>query len=73
MHTPAEDMPANRLEQGLVPGTSALHAIRRTVRGLTAVCGAGAIVTVVAGRFNPGWRESCPDCAAEGDGSDASG
>ena len=42
MHTPAEDMPANRLEQGLVPGTSALHAIRRTVRGLTALCGAGA-------------------------------
>jgi len=64
----AQAVAANRFEQGLVAGAASLHAVRKTVRGLTALCGAGAIITVVAGRFDPSWTEACPECITEASG-----
>jgi rRNA maturation protein Nop10 len=60
-----------RLEEGFVISNGYLHAAERTLEGLCAFCGAGKIVTLVPGRFNPDDRRACPICAGFGAAPDA--
>jgi hypothetical protein len=50
-------------EQGLVDEPfSPLHAAARGLGGLNAVCGAGKLVQLVPGRFDPDNPNACPSC-----------
>ena len=52
------------LEAGSIePADHLVHAVRRRLGGGTALCGAGQIVRVVAGRFDPDSPDACPACA----------
>lgn len=50
-------------EIGLVEGDERRHAVKPTVNGRRAVCGAGAITAQVPGRFDAGDPGACPACA----------
>jgi hypothetical protein len=54
------------LEAGVVttPGDIRIHAIRKSLHGRKAVCGAGPILGLVPGRFDEVHEEACPDCLA---------
>jgi hypothetical protein len=46
----------------------ALHIVSKKIAGLFAACGAGRIVQLVAGRFDPEDARSCPECRGAGGG-----
>ena len=54
------------LEAGVVstPGDLRIHAIRKTLHGRRAICGAGPILGLVPGRFDEVEEEVCPGCLA---------
>jgi hypothetical protein len=54
------------LEAGVVttPGDLRIHAIRKTLYGRKAVCGAGPILGLVPGRFDEVAEDVCPSCLA---------
>ena len=54
------------LEAGVVttPGDLRIHAIRKTLHGRKAVCGAGPILGLVPGKFDEVAEDVCPDCLA---------
>jgi hypothetical protein len=57
-------MAATVLETGTVDsGDEVVHAVRRRLTGPTALCGAGAIAKMLAGRFDPEDSDACPACA----------
>jgi hypothetical protein len=39
------------------------HAVKKTVSGPTALCGAGRIETRLLGNFDTNDESACPDCA----------
>jgi len=39
-----------------------VHAVKKTINGPRAVCGAGRIDRMVAGRFDPADRQACDRC-----------
>jgi hypothetical protein len=41
----------------------ARHAVKKTVSGPTALCGAGPIKTRLLGKFDTTDESACPDCA----------
>jgi hypothetical protein len=57
---------AQQLEEGFVAENPYLHAARRNLDGLCAACGAGIIVQVVPGRFDPDDQRACPSCSQIG-------
>lgn len=54
---------ATAYEMGLVEGTEVVHAVKATVAGQVALCGAGRIIIRKPGRFNPDSPDACPHCA----------
>ncbi|HET7312231.1 MAG TPA: hypothetical protein VFJ17_13000 [Mycobacteriales bacterium] len=54
------------LEAGVVsaPGDLRIHAIRKTLHGRRAICGAGPILGLVPGRFDDVAEDQCPSCLA---------
>ncbi|HET6818381.1 MAG TPA: hypothetical protein VFH66_14230 [Mycobacteriales bacterium] len=54
------------LEAGVVttPGDLRIHAIRKTLHGHRAICGAGPVLGLVPGRFDDVDDELCPSCLA---------
>lgn len=54
------------LEAGVVttPGDLRIHAIRKTLAGRRALCGAGSILGLVPGRFDEVEDDVCPNCLA---------
>ena len=48
-------------EQGIAAGSPALHAARRTLQGLKALCD-GRKVEPISGRFDATAAEACPAC-----------
>jgi hypothetical protein len=54
------------LEAGVVttPGDVRIHAIRKTLHGRRAVCGAGPILGLVPGKFDEVDEHACPSCLA---------
>ena len=67
-----------QLEQGLcaerddpLAVDGRLHAVRRRLSGLEAVCGAGLVKTVLPGRFEVAGQWSCVDCAQSVGAADA--
>jgi hypothetical protein len=56
-------MVAKQLEEGFVSSNGVLHAAERRLQGLCAVCGAGKIIQLIPGRFDPDDQRACPVCA----------
>lgn len=57
-------MAATVLEAGSVDSVDQLvHAVRRRLTGATALCGAGTIERMLAGRFDPEAADACRACA----------
>jgi rRNA maturation protein Nop10 len=56
-------MVSKQLEEGFVTSNGVLHAAERRLQGLCAVCGAGKIIQLVPGRFDPDDQRACPVCA----------
>jgi hypothetical protein len=54
---------ARQFQEGFVTANGVLHAAQRTLDGLCAVCGAGRILQLLPGRFDPEDRRACPECA----------
>jgi hypothetical protein len=54
------------LEAGVVttPGDVRIHAIRKTLHGRRAVCGAGPVHGLVTGKFDEVEEHACPSCLA---------
>jgi hypothetical protein len=52
-------------EAGLVTADGIIHAAVRNVSGHGAACGAGRIVRLVVGRFDPDAPASCRLCAQQ--------
>ena len=52
-----------QLEEGFVSTNGYVHAARRRLSGLCAVCGAGTIIRLIPGRFDPDDQRACPECA----------
>jgi hypothetical protein len=57
---------ATQLEKGFIVSDHFVHAAERILDGLDAFCGAGNIVQLVPGRFDPKDRHACPRCAGYG-------
>ena len=55
--------PLTSAEAGVVSGSATLHAVRKTLSGAKALCGAGA-VTITAARFDPTAVSACSECTA---------
>jgi hypothetical protein len=61
-----------RYEQGAIADMNAAasappqtrHAVKQTVAGPAALCGAGVISIRLVGSFDVGAENVCPDCAA---------
>ena len=51
-----------KLEMGTIHAGTEVHAMKRTLRGPQAICGAGPIATVIAGRFIPSGDLACVRC-----------
>lgn len=49
---------------GKVAGDDRTHAVKPTVNGRRALCGAGLITTHVPGRFDASAEQACPACVA---------
>jgi len=58
--------PIAALEAGVVttPGDVRIHAIRKTITGRRAVCGAGLVLGLLPVRFDEVESEVCPSCLA---------
>lgn len=52
----------NRLEEGFVTANGVLHAAERKLHGLCAICGAGKIIQLIPGRFDPEDHRACRAC-----------
>ena len=54
------------MEAGVVttPGDIRIHAIRKTLEGRRAACGAGIVLGLVPGRFDEVETGACPACLA---------
>jgi len=54
------------MEAGVVTtrGDLRIHAIRKTLGGRRAVCGAGTVLGLVPGRFDEVEEDTCPSCLA---------
>ena len=54
------------MEAGVVttPGDIRIHAIRKSLAGRRAVCGAGNVLGLVPGRFDEVESGACPACLA---------
>jgi hypothetical protein len=55
-----------QLEEGFVVANTYLHAAERKLQGLCAACGAGRIIALIPGRFDPDDQRACPTCAGRG-------
>lgn len=53
------------LEAGFTVDGAAVHAVKRTVQGRRALCGAGPILRLRTGRLEAEDSQSCPACRAE--------
>ena len=53
---------ASGYEGGLVSGGDVVHAVRPTISGYRAWCGAGSITEFTAARFDPVDPASCQAC-----------
>jgi hypothetical protein len=49
-------------EQGLVAADNCTHVVVRSLRGVSALCGIGAITMITPGRFDPEDPLACADC-----------
>ena len=45
-------------------GSPEVHAARKTLQGMAAICGAGKIVILLGGRFDPAEEHACASCAS---------
>jgi hypothetical protein len=59
-------MVVKQLEEGFVLANSSVHAAERDLEGLRAICGAGRIVQMIPGYFDPEDQRACPACAGLG-------
>lgn len=59
-------MPDSKLQAGVVadPADGHTHAVRTSLAGNVALCGAGSISRLHPGRFQPDAADACPACAA---------
>jgi hypothetical protein len=56
-------MVETRYEQGYTAtGEPPVHAVRKTVTGHVALCGAGPITKAEPGRFDTDAEAACPEC-----------
>jgi hypothetical protein len=55
-------MPPTQHEQGECADGPLLHVVRRGLSGAQALCKAGPIAQVVAGRFDTDAADACPAC-----------
>jgi hypothetical protein len=53
---------ATQPEAGLVADNPHVHAAQRSIVGHRALCGAGRITQMLAGRFDTADRMACPLC-----------
>jgi hypothetical protein len=56
-------MAATQYEEGYVTNNDYLHAAQRSLSGHCATCGAGKIINLTVGRFDPVHLGACPTCA----------
>ena len=49
-------------EQGLVAADNHTHAVTRSLRGVDALCGIGAITVITPGRFDTDDPLACTEC-----------
>jgi hypothetical protein len=56
----------SHFEQGTASGSPVVHAGRRTLQGLTALCD-GRRLEPVSGRFDAAAAEACPECVTAAD------
>jgi hypothetical protein len=56
-------MVASTSEQGLVAADNCTHAVSRSLRGVNALCGIGAITTITPGRYDPDDALACVECS----------
>jgi hypothetical protein len=54
---------ATTSEQGLVAADNCTHVVARSLRGVAALCGLGAITMITPGRFDPDDPLACADCS----------
>ena len=64
-------MAGTTAEQGLVAADNHTHVVARSLRGVTALCGIGAITMVTPGRFDPDDPLACADCSSKLRSTDA--
>jgi hypothetical protein len=57
------DLTAVPFERG-VGHDGLIHATRKTLNGMSAICGAGQIGTHLTGRFDPSEPSACQDCVS---------
>ncbi|MDQ1704640.1 MAG: hypothetical protein QOF18_1006 [Frankiaceae bacterium] len=50
-------------EQGLVAADNCTHAVSRSLRGVNALCGLGAITTITPGRYDTEDPLACVECS----------
>jgi hypothetical protein len=60
---PRQGRPATA-EAGRVRAAGQLHAVRKTLTGNQAWCGAGPIAALQTGRYDPDGEDSCLECLA---------
>lgn len=56
-------MPDTQYEAGYVSTDELLHAAKKRIDGVSALCGVGRIVQAVPGRFDSDDPRACPTCA----------
>jgi hypothetical protein len=56
-------MVVKQLEEGFVLDNTSLHAAERDLDGLRAMCGAGRIVQLIPGYFDPDDQRACLACS----------
>jgi hypothetical protein len=55
--------PASPYERG-ADSAGVVHAVRKSLNGMAAICGAGRIATQLVGRFDPASPDACRACVA---------
>lgn len=58
-------MPPTQHETGLVAGDQTVHAVKKSINGNAAWCGAGRISQPLAGRFDSDEPQSCAACCEQ--------
>ena len=56
-------MVSTTAEQGLVSADNHTHAVQRSLRGVNALCGIGAITMLTPGRFDTDDPLACTECS----------